>query len=69
MPCKAYLKEARAMVRKMWREHATVSIDSSLSAAVQLHRQAAVVSVTFSGFGRTQAITAPPNAVPQFSRG
>ena len=53
----------------MRREHATVSIDPSLSAAVQHHLQAAVVSVTFSGFGRTQAITAPLNAVPQVSRG
>ena len=69
VPSKAYLKEARAMARKMRREHATVSIDPSLSAAVQHHLQAAVVSVTFSGFGRTQAVTAPPNAVAQFGQG
>lgn len=67
IPSRAYLTEARAMARKMRHLHATVSIDPSRSA--QHHLQASDVSVTFGGFGQTQVIPVPPNAVPEFSRG
>jgi hypothetical protein len=69
IPSRAYLKEARAMARKMRHLHATVRIDPSQSATVQHHREASDVSVTFGGFGQTQVIPVPPNAVPEFSRG
>jgi hypothetical protein len=69
IPSRAYLKEARAMARKMRHLHATVSIDPSQSATVQHHLEASDVSVTFGGFGQTQVIPVPPNAVPEFSRG
>ena len=69
IPSRAYLKEARAMARKMRHLHATVSIDPSRSATVQHHLQVSDVSVTFGGFGQAQVIPVPPNAVPQFSRG
>jgi hypothetical protein len=69
IPSRAYLKEARAMARKMRHLHATVSIDPSQSATVQHHLEASDVSVTFGGFGQAQVIPVPPNAVPQFSRG
>ena len=67
IPSRAYLAEARAMARKMRHLHATVSIDPSRS--TEKHVQASDVSVTFGGFGQTQVIPVPPNAVPQFSRG
>jgi hypothetical protein len=69
IPSRVYLKEAQAMARKMRHLHATVSIDPSRSAAVHHHLEASDVSVTFSGFGQTQVIPVPPNAVPEFSRG
>ena len=67
IPSRAYLKEARAMARKMRHLHATVSIDPSRS--TQHHLQGSDVSVTFGGFGQTQVIRVPANAVPEFSRG
>src|SRR5512146_19952 len=67
IPGRAYLTEARAMARKMRHLHATVSIDPSRSA--KHHLQASDVSVAFSGFGQTQVIPVPANAVPQFSQG
>jgi hypothetical protein len=67
IPSRAYLTEARAMARKMRHLHATVSIDPSRSA--KHHLQGSDVSVTFGGFGQTQVIPVPPNAVPQFSQG
>jgi len=69
IPSRAYLKEARAMARKMRHLHATVSIDPSRSATVRHHLENSDVSVMFGGFGQTQVITVPPNAVPEFSQG
>ena len=66
IPSRAYLKEARAMARKMRHLHATVSIDPSRS--TQLHLQGSDVSVTFGGFGQTQVIPVPPNAVRSSAR-
>jgi hypothetical protein len=67
IPSRAYLKEAQAMARKARHLHATVSIDPSRSA--KRHLQASAVSVTFGGFGQTQIIPVPPNAVPVFGQG
>jgi hypothetical protein len=69
IPSRAYLKEARAMARKMRHLHATVSIDPSVAGQIQHHHLVTGLAVAFSGFGQPQAITVPPNAVPQFSQG
>jgi hypothetical protein len=70
VPSKAYLKEARAMARKMrGHVHATAGIDPRLPATIRHHLQVTVVSVTFSGFGKPQVIAAPRHAIPQYGRG
>jgi hypothetical protein len=67
IPNRTYLAEARAMARKMRNLHATVSIDPGRSTVK--HQNATDVSVTFGGFGQTQVITVPPNAVHEFGQG
>lgn len=67
VPSKAYLKAAQAMARKL-RPPATAGIDPKLSAKVRHDIQVAAVSVTFSGFGHQPVITAPKNAIPQYTR-
>ena len=70
VPSKAYLKEARAMARKIrGYRHVTVTVDPSLSSTVRHDVLLASTSVTFSGFGKPQVITAPRHAIPQYSRG
>jgi hypothetical protein len=70
VPSKTFLKEARAMAKKVrGHDHATVGIDPGLPATVHHHVQVAAVSVTFSGFGQPQVITAPRHAIPQYTRG
>lgn len=68
VPSKTYLKQARAMARKL-RGHATAGIDPRLKATVRHDVLVAATSVIFSGFGETQVITAPRHAIPQFGRG
>jgi len=70
VPSRAYLKEARAYASKLGRRyHATVRVDPSTSPKVRHDHLVTDVSVAFGGFGQTQVIPVPPNAVPQFSQG
>jgi hypothetical protein len=71
VPSKAYLKEARAMARKMRKHHQHViaRVDSSLTGTVHHSVDVTSASVTFSDFGKRLVITAPRHAVPQHLRG
>jgi hypothetical protein len=71
VPSKAYLKEARAMARKLRKhyKHVIARVDPSLTGTVRHYLYVTSTSVTFSDFGKRQVITAPRHAVPVFSRG
>ncbi len=70
VPSKAYLKEARAMARKIRKhQHVTVRVDPSRASKVRHYFNVTSSSVTFSDFGKRQIITVPGHAVPEFSRG
>ena len=70
VPTVAYLKEARALAKKMRRHsHVIVRVDRSLPAAVHRHVDVTSATVSFSSFGKKVAITAPRQAVPVYGRG
>jgi hypothetical protein len=69
VPSRAYLKEARAYARKLRRYDPGVRVDPSTSPKVRHDHLVTDVSVAFGGFGQTQVIPVPPNAVLQFSQG
>jgi hypothetical protein len=71
VPSKAYLKEARAVARKMRKhyQHVIARVDPSLTGTVHQFFYVTSASVTFSDFGKRQVITAPRHAVPVFGRG
>jgi hypothetical protein len=71
VPSKAFLKEARAIARKMRKhyKHVIARVDPSLTGTVHHYFYTTSTSVTFSDFGKRQVITAPRHAVPVFGRG
>jgi hypothetical protein len=70
VPSKAYLKEARALARKMSKhQHTIARVDPSLTGTVHHFFYVTSASVTFSDFGKRQVITAPRHAVPVYGRG
>jgi hypothetical protein len=71
VPSKAFLKEAKAMARKMRAHypHVTARVDPSLNGHVRHYFYVTSASVTFSDFGKRLVITAPKHSVPVFARG
>ncbi len=71
VPSKAYLKEARAMARKMRKHDKQViaRVDPSLTGTVHHFFDVTSASVTFSDFGKRMVIAAPRHAVPLYMRG
>jgi hypothetical protein len=71
VPSKAYLKEARAIAKKMRKHYknVTAGIDASLTGNVRHYLDVTSESVTFSDFGKRQVIKAPRHSVPVFGRG
>jgi hypothetical protein len=71
VPSKAYLKEAKAVARKMRKhyKHVTARVDPSLPGTVHRYFDVTSASVTFSDFGKREVITAPKHSVPVFGRG
>ncbi len=70
-PSKAYLKEARAVAKRLRKhyEHVTVRVDPSLTGTVRHYFYVTSASATFSDFGKRQVITVPRHSVSVFSRG
>ncbi len=72
VPGKAFLKQARAMKRKIGRHEpkpVSVRVDPSLAGKVRHYFTVTSASVTFSEFGKRQVIRVPRHSVPEFSRG
>ncbi|MGN6793186.1 MAG: hypothetical protein ACTHJW_12455 [Streptosporangiaceae bacterium] len=71
VPSKAYLKEAKAVARKMQKhyKHVTARVDPSIPGTVHHYFDVTSASVIFSDFGKREVITAPKHSVPVFGRG
>ncbi len=71
VPSKAYLKEAKALARKMRKhyKHVSARVDPTLPSTVHHYFDVTSASVTFSDFGKREVITAPKHSVPVFGRG
>ena len=71
VPSKAYLKEAKAVARKMRKhyKHMSARVDPSLPGTIHHYFDVTSASVTFSDFGKREVITAPKHSVPVFGRG